>query len=224
MNDVDKLAVPYVLPMGLFLVLTSLEGTISAGHVAATYPWLYAVKLTVVAGVAWVCRSTWRDLRPWPGVGPALAAVVLGLMVTAAWVGLEGRYPKLTFLGTRSAFDPSALGNGGKWAFVAVRLFGLVLVVPLVEELFWRSFVWRWLIDSDLRRVPIGEPRIVSVVVTSALFGLAHPEWLPAMLTGLAWAGLLVATRSVSACLISHGVANLALGAYVLATGEWKFW
>jgi CAAX prenyl protease-like protein len=150
--------------------------------------------------------------------------VLLGLAVAGVWVGLDGHYPKLGFLGGRTAFDPAVLGPRGKWVFVAVRLTGLVVLVPVVEELFWRSFVWRWLTDGDIRRVPIGAPAPSSVVVTSVLFGLAHPEWLPGVLTGFAWAGLLVRTKSVSACVLSHAVANLALGLYVLATGEWKFW
>lgn len=224
MDAADKLALSYVFPMGAFLALTSLEGTLSAGHVAAWYPWLYALKVAAVAGVVWACRSTWRDLRPWPSVTGALAAVGLGLAVTAVWVGAEGHYPKLSFLGGRTAFDPGVLPPAGRWAFIAVRLFGLVVLVPLVEELFWRSFVWRWLIDGDIRRVAIGQRSALSVAVTSALFALAHPEWLPAALTGLAWAGLLVWTRSVSACVLSHAVANLALGVYVLATGAWRFW
>ncbi len=60
--------------------------------------------------------------------------------------------------------------------------------------------------------------------VTSVLFALAHPEWLPALLTGLLWAWLLWQTRSLSTCLISHAVANLALGIYVITTGDWKYW
>lgn len=224
MDDVDKLAFPYLFPMAAFLALTSLEGTLSAGQVTAWYPWLYALKVVVVAGVAWACRSTWRDLKPRPGLSGALGAVALGLVVAAVWVGLKGRYPKLPFLGGRTAFDPNVLAPAARLGFVAVRLFGLVVLVPLVEELFWRSFVWRWVVDGDIRRVPLGQPSGVSVVVTSVLFGLAHPEWLPAVLTGLAWAGLLVKTKSVSACVLSHAVANLALGVYVLATGAWEFW
>lgn len=224
MDAVDRLAIPYVLPMAAFLALTSLEGTLTGSRMAAWYPWLYGLKVAVVAGVAWACRSTWRDLAPRPGLGAALAAAGLGLAMAAGWVVLDGRYPKLSFLGGRTAFDPNVLATPAKWAFIAVRLAGLVVLVPLVEEVFWRSFVWRWLIDSDVRRVPVGMPSARTALATSALFALAHPEWLPALLTGVAWAGLLVKTRSLSACVLSHVAANLALGVYVLVTGAWKFW
>ena len=86
------------------------------------------------------------------------------------------------------------------------------MLVPLIEELFWRSFLIRWLIDQDFRRVPIGRVTPVSAAVTSALFAMAHPEWLPALLTGLLWAWLLQQTKSLPACVVSHVVANLAWG------------
>jgi CAAX prenyl protease-like protein len=224
MSQSDDSALLYVLPMGVFLALTALEGFVPARHLVAWYPWLYAVKVLVVSGVAWGCRATWRDLRPVPGVTGGLAAVALGILVAAFWVGLDGHYPGLGFLGGRTQFDPNLLGPAGKWAFVVVRMLGLVVLVPLIEELFWRSFLWRWVVDGDFQRVPIGKASAASVLATSALFGIAHPEWLPAVLTGLLWAGLLVKTRSMSACVLSHAVANLGLGVYVLATGAWRFW
>ena len=101
---------------------------------------------------------------------------------------------------------------------------GLVVLVPIFEELFWRSFLIRWLVDDDFTRVPIGKVTPVAAVISAVIFGAVHPEWLPGVLTGLAWAWLLRHTRSLTACVVSHATANLALGLYVLATGDWKFW
>ena len=210
---------PYVAPMAAFLVLTSAEGWFGA----RAYPVAYAIKVALVAAVAWACRSTWRDLAPWPGWGAIAAGVALGLVVAALWVGLDPYYPRFGFLGTRSAFDPMRLPAAERAGFLAVRLFGLVVLVPLIEELFWRSFLLRWVIDPEFTRVPVGRVTSRAAAVTSVLFAAAHPEWLSALLTGLAWAGLLARTRSLAACLASHAAANLALGAFVLATGAWKF-
>jgi len=63
-----------------------------------------------------------------------------------------------------------------------------------------------------------------AALISSAIFASAHPEWLPAILAGLAWALLLGTTRSLRSCLISHGVANLGLGIWILATRAWSFW
>jgi uncharacterized protein len=210
---------PYVAPLVTFLALTSVEGWFGAG----AYPMVYAAKVAIVAAVAWACRSSWRDLAPWPGWGTIGIAVALGLGIAAVWVGLDPYYPRLRFLGTRSAFDPSGMPAAGRTGFLAVRLFGLVVLVPLIEELFWRSFVMRWMADPDFEKVPVGRVTPAAAAVTSALFAAEHPEWLPALITGLAWAGLLARTRSLAACVASHAAANLGLGAYVLATGAWKF-
>jgi len=219
---------PYVAPMVAFLAITSAEGWLphsDAGPAPAWYATAYALKVAVVSAVAWACRSSWRDLMPRPGAGGLLLAVALGLALAALWVGLDGRYPPIGSLGKRSGFDPGTLPAAGRAAFLAVRVFGLVALVPLVEELFWRSFLMRWVIDADFTRVPIGRVTPAAAAVTSALFVSAHPaEWLPALLCGLAWAWLLHRTRSVSACVVSHMAANLGLGVYVLAARAWHFW
>jgi uncharacterized protein len=212
---------PYIAPMFVFLVLTSLESYLPG---PAWYPLAYAAKVALVALVAWLCRSTWSDLKPIASPTSLLLASVAGIIVFALWVGLDEKYPALRFLGSRSGFDPSSLPSTWRAAFIVVRLAGLVLLVPLIEELFWRSFLMRWLIDQDFWKVPIGQVTPMAAALTSVVFAFSHPEWLPALLTGLLWAWLLHQTRSISACVISHAVANLALGCYVLATGQWKFW
>ncbi len=217
----------YVLPMVAFVAFTSFEGQLPAGPSGGPhplwYPLAYAIKLAIVVGLAWRGRRAWADLRPWPGPGLIAAAIAIGLAVALAWVALDGLYPSTPWLGTRAAFNPAKLPIAAQIAFYALRAIGLVAVVPLVEELFWRSFLMRWIIDPDFQRVPIGRISPLAVAVTAGLFALEHPEWLPALLAGLAWAGLLAASRSLTPCVISHAVANAALGAYVVVTGDWKF-
>jgi CAAX prenyl protease-like protein len=220
---------PYVAPMATFLLLTSVEDWLpkgSEGPYPTYYPVYYAFKITVVALVCWLGRETWRDLLPWTGLKSIGLAVGLGMFVTVLWVGLDGLYPTFGSAGARAAFNPNVLSPASKVGFLAVRMLGLVLIVPLFEELFWRSFVVRWIIDPDrFQDVPIGRVTPMAGAITAALFAVEHPaEWLPALLTGAFWAWLLHQTRSVSACFVSHAVANLGLGIYVLSKGAWKFW
>ncbi len=219
---------PYVAPMAAFLLLTSAESwlpKIGDGPDPTWYATLYSVKIAIVVAIAWACRSTWRDLRPKPDLAAIGLAIGIGLAVAALWVGLDPYYPRFGVSGTRAGFNPWTLPTSARLPFLAVRLFGLIALVPLIEELFWRSFLMRWLINPNFTTVPIGKVTLAAAAITSGMFALAHPEeWLPAVLTGLSWAWLLYRTKSVSACVISHMVANLGLGVYVLAREAWKFW
>lgn len=222
---------PYVAPMFAFLLLTNLESSLTSSKAQAPaesmFPYLYAFKLLVVGGILTVSLvrfGLWRELVPLPRGSELALAIGLGLLVIALWIGLDGYYPSLGFLGKRTSFDPTVLPAHKKWLFLAARLFGLVVLVPVFEELFWRSFLIRCLVDSDFANVPIGRVTPLAAIASSILFGLAHPEWLPAFLTGLIWVWLLKRTRSLSACVVSHLVANLALGIYVLSTHEWRYW
>jgi CAAX prenyl protease-like protein len=219
---------PYVVPMFAYVALGGLESYLPQVDKQPSpfwYPIAYAMRVVIVGWLAWRFRETWKDLKPMPGIGCLVLAVLTGGLVIILWVGLDGHYPPLPFLNQpRSAFDPGRLSTASRWGFIVVRMLGLVVLVPLIEELFWRSFLIRWLIDQNFRRVPIGHVTPMTGFVTAALFALAHPEWLPAFLTGLLWAWLLWQTKSLSACVVSHAFANLALGTYVIATGDWKYW
>ena len=217
---------PYVAPMFAFLVLTAAEdAAVRAAHDPNAYPIAYAIKIGLVVLVSLLCRDAWRDLKPRPSPVAIAIAIVLGLIVAAAWVGLDGLYPPIPFLGKRAGYDPAVLAPASRAAYLSARFFGLVLVVPLIEELFWRSFLVRWLINPDFLAEPIGRVTAMAAALTSIGFALEHPEWLPALLTGAAWAGLLWWSKSITACVISHAAANLALGLYVVKTGgeAWKF-
>lgn len=217
---------PYVAPMALFVLLTYAEGQIPK----AWYVGAYVAKVLFVTGALVACRAAWRDLKWEPRVLPV--AVVVGLLVFVEWVGLERalNYPRL---GERVGFNPFAeIPNPGLRAvFLAARFYGLALMVPLMEELFWRSFLLRYLTAEfeskgakDWRGIPIGTFAWSAFWAVAALFALIHPEWLVAFLCAVSYGLLLRATRSLLACVVAHAVTNLALGVYVLVARDWRFW
>ncbi len=221
---------PYLIPMCAYVAFGALEGLLPRIGDQPSPGWYlaaYTAKFVAVGCLAWSCRSTWKDLRPFPKVANLALSVLLGLFVWGLWVGLDGRYPPMPLVGAgggRVGFDPTALAPIPRSAFLVVRLLGLVVLVPLIEELFWRSFLIRWLIEPDFQKVPIGRVTVMSGALTSVCFALVHPEWLPAFLTGLLWAWLLRQTKSVTACVVSHATANLALGIYIIMAGAWRYW
>jgi uncharacterized protein len=218
---------PYLIPVCAYVALGALEGLVPQIDKKPSPVWYFAAytaKLVAVACLAWWYRSVWKDLRPVPAIANLALSIFLGLIFCGLWVGLDGSYPRIPGVGQRVGFDPTSLAPTPRYAFIAVRLLGLVVLVPLIEELFWRSCLIRWMIDPDFQKVPIGHVTWMSAGATSVFFAMVHPEWLPALLTGLVWTWLLWRTNSVCTCFVSHATANLALGVYVIMTGAWKFW
>lgn len=215
--------VPYVLPFGLFLLLTTID---SNSHVPPSlYPVLYAVKIALVGGVLIALRGAFPEARPGGG-GWAIAAA-LGVVLFFAWIFVDKNTPHFAFLGTRTAFNPSReiATPLGVFLFLVVRFLGLVVVAPIVEELFYRNFLLRFVSDmDDFQKVPVGTFSALACLISSGLFAFSHPEWLAALIFALALCGLLRFTKNFFACILAHGVTNLLLGVYVLHTAQWKYW
>jgi CAAX prenyl protease-like protein len=219
---------PYVLPFALYLGLTQALRFFPD----ECYPALYAAVVLLVALVTGYFLKTRRLLRPHarilPAVGVGLAGVVLWVVLAhLEWEkAVSASWPEWLRPGPRPAFDPFArlAGPLAAWSFVAARLAGLALVVPVVEELFWRGFLLRWLIHPDWRSRPVGEFTPGSFAVVTLLFTLAHPEWLAAAAYAALLNGLLYWRRDLWDCVVAHAVTNLALGVYILAAADWALW
>jgi hypothetical protein len=105
-----------------------------------------------------------------------------------------------------------------------VRLLGSSLVVPVMEELFWRSFLRRYLINPDFRSIPMGAFTWFSFVGTAVLFGLEHHRVLVGVIAGVLYGLLLVYQKNLKGVVLAHGVTNLGLGIYIMVTRNWMFW
>ncbi len=212
---------PYVAPFALFLLLTTLEGHVPP----STFPLVYAVKIALVGGLLIALRGGFPEARP--GGGGWAAATALGLALFFLWIAVDRHTHHFAFLGTRTGFNPSReiATTAGIVFFLFVRFLGLVVVVPIVEELFYRGFLLRFVSDlDDFRRVPVGTFSALALGVNVVLFALSHPEWLAAAIFALALCLLLRWTRNLFACILAHGVTNLLLGVYILHTGQWQYW
>ena len=141
------------------------------------------------------------------------------------WRRIAGVLPSWLQPGERVAFDPfSSLPFIAAVGFVLVRAFGLVVLVPLAEELFWRGFLLRWIVNPDWEQVDLGRFTWGSCLGVTVLFSLAHPEWVAAAAYCLLVNGLLYWKRDLWQCVVAHAVSNLLLIVYVLSTGEWTLW
>ena len=182
---------------------------------------LYAVK---VAAVSATLVYFWRDydeLHSWnPTAAAVIAAIATGIVVLILWLNLGAGWMTI---GSAAGFDPT---NNGKldWALIAVRIAGAALVVPVMEELFWRSFLTRWLDNPRFQTVDPGAITLRAIAIGALLFGVEHNLWFAGIVAGLAYAALYKWQRKLWSPILAHGVTNGLLGAYVVATGSWQYW
>jgi hypothetical protein len=210
---------PYALPFVLFLLLTE-----PARFFPALSPYLYISKTLLVGALLWFWRKKYvEDFSTGLSLGDTLTAVACGLLVLVIWIVPEKYFFQV---GQGAAFDPHALGDSQTAAIVlvGVRLLGSSLVVPVMEELFWRSFLMRYLINPDFRSIPMGAFTWFSFVGTAVLFGLEHHRVLVGVIAGVLYGLLLVYQKNLKGVVLAHGVTNLGLGIYIMVTGNWMFW
>jgi len=186
--------------------------------------YLYPIKTVLVVGLLIVF---WRqyselDFSDFKNLTHTGASILLGLLVFVLWINMD--WGIATF-GENKGFDPFLIADTGtRNIMIFSRIFGAALVVPIMEELFWRSFMLRYVITSDFMSVRIGTYTLTSFAICSVLFGLEHNLLLAGIMAGASYSLLLYWTKSIYQCILAHAVTNLVLGLYVLQTGFWQFW
>ena len=248
----DDKSYAYVVPLAVFMVLNLLMQIVSESGVEWAHPdapwwrewpeqWMYPLQTIIVGAV--LCFF-WRnyDFRPSKGI---LLGVVLGVVGITLWILPSYLYDALGyteetvgslkhfgFAPRDDGFDPSVLipefGVAGYWCSTTLRFLRAVMVVALVEELFWRGFLMRFLVDrdGDYWKVPFGKHQILSYLFTTGAFIFIHQpvDYLGAFLFGSLMYWLAVRTKSLAACVVMHGVANLLMGIYALRFSEFGLW
>lgn len=207
---------PYVLILLLTFVQDSFEGPMRY--------WFYLGKMLVGLWCIWEVRALATEVR-WAFSWEAVAA---GFLVCAIWIGLDPFYPKFQLMVKAGpAWNPfrefgenSAMG----WFFFGVRTLGSALIVPPIEEAFYRSFLYRYLVRVDFLRLPMTHRHWLSWVVTSGIFGFAHYQWLAGILCGLIFQGLVLRKGRLGDAMTAHAITNFLLGFWIIARGAWQFW
>ena len=213
------------LPFAIFVLLTALQPY--AGSTGRY--WIYLAKTVIVAVLLWNFRSLIPEMR-W---NFSWEAVVVGVAVFIIWVKL-GEFTRTVGLGpfgewklSGPSWDPRntfGLGSGVVPFFLAVRIIGSTLVVPPMEEVFFRSLVYRYLVRPDFQSVPFGLFAWMPFLVTSLAFGFEHREWLAGVLCGFAYQGLVLWKKRLGDAITAHAITNGLLGWWVISRDHWQFW
>lgn len=186
--------------------------------------YLYPIKAISVAIVLFCFRKWYKEIELHQLLRPRFFAVsiICGGAVLSAWIQMDSFSSPIQ---SSHGYNPLQVQSQTVQFFlIVIRLAGAVVVVPLMEELFWRSFLIRYLINQNFTKITVGQFTWSSFIVTSLLFGLEHNLFFAGIIAGAAYNLLLYYTRSIACCILAHAVTNLLLGIYVLATHQWHFW
>jgi uncharacterized protein len=212
-----------VFPFFAFLVLTFLGGT-SSGDMKF---WMYALKVFVGVWMVWEMRPYVAEMR-WAF---SWEAVVVGVVIFVIWVGIDPYVPRNTlfFKDTpESIWNPFARFGAESttaWVLICIRIFGMSVVVPPLEEVFYRSFAYRYCVRTDFEKMPLNRFHPTSFLVVSLFFGFVHFQWLAGFLCGMAFQWLVLRKNRLGDAMTAHAITNFLLGIWVVWKGgeAWKF-
>jgi exosortase E/protease (VPEID-CTERM system) len=189
-----------ILPFILFMIISTVVSAL-APHPDLGYP----VKALALLGVVLIFLPAYRLLiwRPDP------LALVAGLAVGIVWVVVSGPGdPELAAI--LAAMTPESYAS-----WILLRLLGTALLVPLVEEMFFRGYV---LIRLD----GPGWRRIAAVAISSLAFGALHGRWVEAGVAGVIFAALALRRGRVTDAVLAHVTANVLIGVVAAWQGDFS--
>lgn len=211
-----------ILPFAAYLAFIVVGDVLERlGASPGVMRWLYPVKIALVAGLLALFWRQYGELKSFR-LSPAatLAALAAGVVVLVLWVNLDTGW---MVVGAPAGYDPRVDGRVD-WLLAAIRIAGAALVVPVMEELFWRSFLMRWVAAPDFETVEPSQAGLKAFVITVVLFGFEHNLWLAGIVAGAAYGLLYVWHRNLWSPILAHAVTNGLLGVWVVQTGSWSFW
>ena len=206
-----------VAPYAIFLVLTQGQ---KLGPPATAY-WFYFAKTLVGVWLIFEMRPHVSEMR-W---AISWEAVVVGILVLIMWVGIDPYYYHFSkAASTGNPADVFGKNSPLAWFFNIVHIAGMTLVVPPIEEVFFRSFVYRYIASPNFLAVPFNRFLPLPFFVTILVFGFSHNEWLAGILCGAAYQWLVIRKNRLGDAMMAHAITNFLLGIYIVWRGAWHFW
>lgn len=213
------------LPFAVFIALMAAEPWLGRQVLGWMDPhWLYGLRSLIVGGLLLLFWRRFHELNAVrrPVARDFWAALGVGLLVLLIWLTLD--FGVFVLGQSGSGFEPHDEQGSIDWSLALMRLVGSALLVPLMEELFWRSLVMRWLDDADFLSIDPAQISWRALLVSSVVFGFEHSQWVAGILAGLAYGWLYMRTGNLWVAVFAHAVTNAGLGVWVLVTGAWYFW
>lgn len=218
---INKSVLVRVAPFIFYIAIMALSGLLADFGIDVR--WTYTIRAGGTALLLLYLRKHYIELK-WPpslSLNTILVSVLMGLLVFLLWINLDQPW---MIIGAASGFDPRTADGELNYLMVAFRLAGGALVVPVMEELFWRSFIMRWIDRADFSALSPVNISTKALFISSILFASEHSYWFAGLVAGLVYGLLYIRTQNLWAPVIAHAVTNGVLGVWVLYTGHWNYW
>jgi len=210
---------PRVLPFAIYILLLSLSDYLSpfSNSLGIDAKWLYTVRVVLVLTALIYFWRNYIELTVKPLAKDFVHAILAGILVFLVWI-----LPYPAWLGVNDHPQISSLGQDSLW--LLSRLIGASIIVPVMEELFWRSLVMRWIDDKNFLNFSPSNVSLLALVISSVVFASAHHLWLAGLFAGLIYGALYIRCKNLWVPIVAHAVTNGVLGIWVMATGNWQYW
>lgn len=215
-------ALPYIVPFAVFMALIGLNSVLPLPALTDQ-----VLRLVVMVAVLIVFARPALDFHvtQWAG------SLGIGVAIFVLWIAPDLLFPayRHSFLFENSLLGAarSSMPEAARHDVPVLWMRGLraVIIVPIVEELFWRGWLMRWMIDQDFQRVPLGAYSAFSFWMVALLFASEHGAyWDVGLMAGIIFNWWMLRTKSLGDLILAHAVANACLSAYVVAAGKWEYW
>ncbi len=216
-----------VAPFAVFMAFLALRGAAPTdGSWGFDVRWLYGAQVLATGALLALWWREYGELarQNLPNLRETALAVAVGVLVFVLWINLDAPWMQLTAGGSAEPYVPLNSIGDLHWPLIITRFIGAALLVPVMEELFWRSFLMRWLQAPAFEAVQPMHVGLKAVLLSTFVFVLAHTLWLAAIVAGLAYAWIYIRTGKLWVAVMAHAVTNGALGIWVVMTGNWQFW
>jgi len=209
-------------PFAAFVCLLALRSAL-ARFAGLDSPWLYAVQIGGAAALMLHFRRDYTELRvpagsPWTWVRAALAGTAV------FWIWIHTGVSWMSIGAAAARFEPVGADGSLNWGLITLRLAGAVLVVPAMEELFWRSFLMRWIDRRDFLALPAGQSSLRALLASSGVFALGHTLWFAGLIAGLCYGWIYRSSGKLPLPIAAHALTNLLLGLWVVQHRAWSYW
>jgi exosortase E/protease (VPEID-CTERM system) len=199
----------YLLPFLIAVATALLTGLFTSSF----FDQAYVVRI-LTAAIVLVVYS--RQVFKGTNFNISAYASLAGIAVAVLWIVLD------LLLSKNSAAITE--GSPSPWWIVA-KCIGSCTVIPIIEELAFRGFLSRRLINRNFTEVPFTAFTWTSFVVSSVAFGLMHGQrWIAGVIAGMVFLFVMYRKGRLLDAIIAHAVSNAVIAGYVLFLGKWILW